>query len=150
MGNVLRGDDGFGVAVVEALELEQLPHGVQLMDAGIGGIHLVHELMDPFDLLVVIDAIDIGRAPGSVVTIRPDVRDVSTMSVLERRDELADMHYATPARAFMLALAMDVLPERHWLVGCQLGGDELGEELSPAVRAAIPAAVREVRRLLVE
>ena len=116
------------------------------MDVGIGGIHMVQELLrEPADHLVVVDAVDLGRPAGTVLVIKPDVQDVSSLSDWERREELADMHYATPERAFMLAQALGVLPEAVWVVGCQPREvDWLGEQLSPEVEAAVPVAAAEI------
>jgi hydrogenase maturation protease len=151
VGNVLRGDDGFGVAVARRLVEGPVPPGVRVLEIGIGGIHLVQELLDPTDALVVVDAVDLGRAPGTVLVVRPEVRDVTAMSLSERHDELADMHYATPERAFMLARGLDVLPPVLWLVGCQpLDAERLGEGLSPQLAGSVEAAVAEVKRLVAE
>lgn len=149
MGNVLRLDDAFGVAVIEHLARSPVPEEVTLMDAGIGGIHLVQELMTPFDMLLLVDAADFGRPPGTLAVIKPDVVDVQAMSLFARNDELADMHYATPDRALMLAKALGVLPEDHWIVGCQpLDAHGLGEGMSTLVDQAVPAAADEVRRIV--
>ncbi len=149
VGNVLRGDDGFGVVVAQRLLARSVPDGVRILDTGIGGIHLVQALFDPVDALIAIDAVDVASPPGTVVVVRPDVRDVAAMSADERRDELADMHYATPERAFMLAAALGVLPETLWVVGCQpLDAQRLGEGLSPALERSVDAAAAEVRRLV--
>lgn len=149
VGNVLRGDDGFGVVVAQDLARLQVPDGVRVVEVGIGGIHLVQALMDPVDALVVIDAVDLGRSPGTILVIRPDVEDVTTMSVSERHDALADMHYATPERAFMLARGLGVLPTSTWLVGCQpFDAERLGEGLSVQMRPAVRAAIAEVRRIV--
>lgn len=152
VGNLLRGDDGFGVLVAEHLAAEELPRGVRVLDIGIGGIHLVQELLTPVDVLVVVDAVELDRPPGTVLVIRPAVTDVTAMPLAQRHDELADMHYATPERAFLLARGLGVLPPVTWLVGCQPGPepDRPGEDLSPAVRAAIIPAAAEVRRLVTE
>lgn len=149
VGNLLRGDDGFGVVVAERLVEHGVPHGVRVLDVGIGGIHLVQELLDPVDALVVVDAVDLGRPPGTLLVIRPDVRDVTALPPARRRDELADMHYATPERAFMLARGLGVLPAATWVVGCQpADAERVGEGLSPVVAAAVDAAGAEVRRLV--
>lgn len=143
VGNVLRGDDGFGVVAAQRLLGEPLPPEVEVLDVGIGGIHLVQELLDPVDALVILDATELGRPPGAVAVMRPDVREP------RGTDDLADMHYATPERALMLAGALNVLPERVWIVGCQPAeADGLGEGLSPAVASAVEPAVAEVRRLV--
>ncbi len=149
VGNVLRFDDGFGVVVAQRLQERDVPDDVLVMDVGIGGIHLVQELMaDPVDHLVVVDAVDLGREPGTLMVIRPDVRDLAALSHLERRDELADMHYATPERAFMLARGLAVLPESVWVVGCQPRDvDWLGAGLSSEVEAAVEPAIQEIARI---
>lgn len=151
-GNVLRGDDGFGAAVAHALGATALPEGVAVLEVGIGGIHLVQELLDPpVDVLLVVDAVDLGRHPGTVVVQRPDVLDVHALATDVRRDLLADMHWATPERTFLLAKGLGVLPETTLVVGCQ-GGDveRYGEGLSAAVAAAVPVATAEIHRLLSE
>jgi hydrogenase maturation protease len=150
-GNVLRADDGVGPAVARALLAEPLPEGVQVLEVGIGGIHLVQELLAGVDVLLVVDAVDLGRPAGTVVVQRPDVLDVSTLSVDRRRDELADMHLATPARALMVALGLGILPRVTLVVGVQTTDtDEPRHGLSPTTSAAVPVAVREVRRLLAQ
>jgi hydrogenase maturation protease len=149
-GNVLRGDDGFGTAVSTALLSAPLPAGVAVMDVGIGGIHLVQELMrGRVDLLVVVDAVDLGHEPGTVVVQRPDVTDVTVLPEHQRRDELADMHLATPARALMLARGLGVLPATTLLVGVQTTDTERVEQgLSTATAAAVRTAAEEVRRIV--
>jgi len=148
-GNVLRADDGVGPYVAQALLAEPLPDGVHVLEVGIGGIHLVQELMGGVDVLLVVDAVDLGRPAGSVVVQRPDVLDVSTLSAERRRDELADMHLATPARALMVALGLGVLPATTLVVGVQTTDtEELRYGLSDATRRAVPVVVEEVRRLL--
>ncbi len=151
-GNVLRADDGVGPAVAQALIADDLPAGVRVLEVGIGGIHLVQELLaGAVDLLLIVDAVDLGRPEGTVVVQRPEVLDVRTLSVERRRDELADMHLATPARALMVALGLGVLPATTLVVGVQTTDtQEPRHGLSAAARRAVPVAVDEVRRLLAE
>ncbi|MBA2318586.1 MAG: hydrogenase maturation protease [Euzebyales bacterium] len=149
-GNVLRADDGFGIAVVHKLHAAGVPAGVEVLDVNIGGIHLVQALLaEPADGLVVVDALDLGRAPGTVVVLEPDVLDVTALGVLERRDHLADMHYANPERALMLVAAMGVLPARTIMVGCQPeDADAVGQGLSDAVTRGVARALVEVRAVV--
>ena len=151
VGNVLHGDDGFGVEVVKRLSERRLPSGVDVAETGIGGIHLVHELMAGYDALVVVDAVDRDRPPGTVMVIDAEVIDVSELPVDERHDLLADMHLATPERALMVARAAGVLPERTIIVGCQPAEvDTLGIGLTAAVNDAVARAVAEVERCVRE
>ncbi|HEV3402290.1 MAG TPA: hydrogenase maturation protease [Acidimicrobiales bacterium] len=147
VGNTLRADDGFGVEVAHKLEARQLPAGVSVVETGIGGIALVQELQSGYDALVVIDCVDLGRPPGNVMLIEPEVVDVNALSWSERHDLLADMHLATPERAMMLARALGVLPANVLMVGCQpVDPDAVGQGLSAPVAAAVDVAVAEIVR----
>ena len=140
-GNELRGDDGFGVAVIRRLEeVGPLGDGVCLMAVGTGGIRLAQELLTPCDRLIVVDAMTRGGEPGAVYVLEVEgVEDVAAV----------DLHLAVPARALAVAKALGVLPPRVFMVGCEPGEvDELTMDLSPPVRAAVDAAVRRIRHLV--
>ena len=150
-GNVLRGDDGFGIAVAHHLLERRVPDDVRVIEVGIGGIHLVQQLFDPIDALIVVDAVDVGRPPGTVVVLDPDIEDVRALGVNERRDALADMHLATPERALALARGLEVLPPVTLIVGCQHADAQgYSEGLTPAVQHGVEPAAAEVRRLVTE
>ncbi len=122
-----------------------------MAETGIGGIHLVHELMAGYDALIVVDTVDRGRPPGTVMVIEAEVIDVEPMPVEQRHDLLADMHLATPERALMVARAVGVLPERTIIVGCQpVEIETLGIGLTHQVTSAVDAAVAEIHRCLDE
>jgi hydrogenase maturation protease len=146
VGNVLRGDDGFGVRVAQALAGDpRLPAHVRVIETGIGGMSLVQELMAGPDALVLIDAVERGGAPGQIFVLEPELPDLSHLSPHERRDWFADTHYATPLRALALAAAVAGLPPVVRIVGCQPSRtDEFGVGLSPPVEAAIPTAIERV------
>src|SRR5947209_5424609 len=104
VGNVLRGDDGYGIAVAQRLaQRTNLPPTVKVVEVGIGGISLVQELMDGYDVLLILDAVDRGGAPGTIYLLEPEVPDLSHWPFEQRHDFLADMHMTTPARALILA-----------------------------------------------
>lgn len=149
VGNVLRTDDAFGVEVARRLSGMALPEGVHVVETGIAGIALVQELQEGWDAVVVVDTVDRGREPGTVMLIEPDVIDVHALSLDERHDLLADMHLATPGRALMLARALGVLPPKVILLGCQpLDPDGVGQGMSAPVAAAVEVAVTELLRHL--
>jgi hydrogenase maturation protease len=137
VGNVLRGDDGFGRAVAERLVL---PGGAQVVETGIGGIALLQELLAGCDGLVLVDAVDRGAAPGTVFHITPEVGDA---------EHVADVHLANPERVLTMAKSMGALPGRVAIVGCQPAEvDELGEGLSPEVERAVGVAAQRVEQLV--
>lgn len=150
-GNVLRGDDGVGIALAEQLRAENPPPGVEVVEVGIGGLHLVHELMTPADGLIVADAVDLGRPPGTVIVMHPEVPDATTWSAAEQQDRLVDAHYATPERALLLARGLGLLPERTTLVGIQADGTGYwGEELSATAAGALSGASAQIRGIVRE
>ena len=141
-GNVLRGDDGFGVEVLRRLgERSVASDTVELLDVGTGGIRLAQELMaSAFDRLIIIDATTRGGAPGTVYTLAVDE---------VRPTRVIDMHTTVPSRALEVAQALGPLPPQIYLVGCEPASvDEFTMELSPLVASAVDRAVREVEALL--
>ena len=134
VGNVLRRDDGFGYAV--AARLPTLPAGVEVLEAGIGGVALLQELLRGCDGLVVVDTVARDAAPGTVFEIEPAIGAPSGVP---------DMHLANPDQVLAMAARMDCLPPRVLLVGCQpLDADGLGEGLTPPVARAVDVAVARV------
>lgn len=141
----MRADDQFGVAVARRLEEMELPEGVTVVETGIAGIALLSEIQAGWDVLVVVDAVDHQRPHGTVMLIEPEIVDVHELTWAQRGDLLADMHLATPDRVLMLAKALEVLPPKVLMVGCQIEDpDAVGEEMTPPVAAAVDVAIKEV------
>lgn len=135
VGNILRGDDGFGPAVTELLD--DMPQGVDVIETGIGGIALLQELMAGCAGLILIDAVDQGEAPGTVILMRPDVPEAV---------HVPDIHLANPDRVLSMAKTIGCLPERVLIVGCQVSSvDTLGEGLSPDVQRSLAIAVKKIK-----
>ncbi len=146
VGNVLRHDDGFGVAVARVLEAEPLPDGVDLIETGIGGMSVVQQLMDGYDALIVVDAVDRGVAPGTIWVLEPEVPAPESIDRDEWRALFQNLHLAEPHRIFLMAKSLGALPPVIRLVGCQPGDvDTMDERLSPAVEAAVSIAADRVR-----
>jgi hydrogenase maturation protease len=150
VGNVLRRDDGFGVAVADYLSRDgTLPPGVDVIETGTGGIGIVHQLMEGYESLVVVDTVDRGATPGAVFVLEPEVPEPTTFDVDAWRERFSNLHLTEPSRVFLLAKAVGVLPRRVRIVGCQpLDCDDLGEGLTPQVAAAVEVAVAKVRELI--
>jgi hydrogenase maturation protease len=150
VGNTLRGDDGFGVAVAAELH-GVLPEGTDLIETGIGGLGIVHQLMEGYGGLIVVDAVERAARPGTVFVLVPQVPDVATPTFDQWRAQLADFHLAEPSRVLRLARAAGVLPEHVLVVGCQPERcEDFEEALSRHVAAAVPIAARRVRELVAE
>jgi len=167
VGNVLRSDDGFGVEVANRLMAadsaaasagspsaeKAMGSGdqVNVVEAGIAGIQLVQELQDGYDAIIVIDTVDRGRPPGTVMVIDYEVLDVHELDHNAKYDLLADMHLATPERSLMVARALGVLPPIVRMVGVQpVDVESPAIGLSEVVTGAIEPAMGEIRRCIAD
>ncbi len=150
VGNVLNADDGFGVAVANHLmKHEKLPASTKVIETGIGGMSLIQELMDGYNLLILLDAFKRDGAPGQLYLLEPDLPDLSSLSLSERRDYFADTHYATPIRALSLLEHISKMPDIVRIVGCEPKTlQELQIGLSPEVENAVEPATRLINEVI--
>lgn len=141
VGNIFCTDDGFGSAVAQRLAGSTFPNGVELVDFGIRGVHLAYQLLDGYDALVLIDAAPHGQSPGTVSLLQVDqVRPVAGAVV--------DGHGMEPAAVLGLLESLGGRVGRVLIVGCEPESVAEGIGLTDAVAAAVPAAVRLVRRIV--
>ncbi|MGH9081715.1 MAG: hydrogenase maturation protease, partial [Acidimicrobiales bacterium] len=115
IGNIFLSDDGFGVEVVNRLSEEPLPPGVRVTDVGIRGLHLAYELLDGYDAVILVDAVPMGEAPGTVAVIEPD--DLMTMPGDEA--PVVDAHSMSPEAVLGTLTRLGGSVERLRVVGCQ-------------------------------
>lgn len=145
VGNVLHGDDGFGVELAWRLAKQDFPPGVKVMETGIGGMSIVQELMDGYDAVLLLDAYQSGGRPGEVRLLQPLLPDLTGLDIHALRDYFADTHYATPIRALALLEHLGHLPQRIAVIGCEpTTVDRLELGLSVAVTLALDEAERLV------
>jgi hydrogenase maturation protease len=142
IGNVFRSDDGFGPEVAHRLAGLPWPGGVRVVDYGIRGLHLAYDLLDPWDALVLVDALPDRGEPGGLVVLEVHDEDVGVGGQV-------DAHGMDPATVLATLAALGGrLPPRTVLVGCQVAETGDGMGLTPAVDAAVDAAVRTVRTVV--
>ena len=108
MGNVLHGDDGFGAAVAEVLEGRELRPAVEVTEVGISGVSMAQDLMDGYEAMVLVDAMERGEEPGTVYVERAEVPDIEEYSRRETRSFAAGMHQTDPSKVLVLEEALDV------------------------------------------
>ena len=147
VGNVLYGDDGFGVELAWRLAKRELPSGVKVIETGIGGMSIVQELMLGYDAVLLLDAHRSGGAPGTVRLLEPTLPDLSALDAHQRRDYFADTHYATPMRALSLLEHLGHLPRRIAVIGCE---PSLQEGLQIGLSTSVSAALVRAEALAVE
>jgi hydrogenase maturation protease len=145
IGNIFLGDDGFGVEVARRLSERSLPAGVTVKDFGIRGFDLTYALLDPYDLVVLVDACPRGDAPGTVYLIEPDRAEPDS------GEAALEMHGLNPMNALRLVRSMGGEASRIVVVGCEpeeLGGHDGKLGLSAPVQAAVGEAVRLIEGLI--
>ncbi|WP_372808434.1 hydrogenase maturation protease [Pontiella sp.] len=139
IGNLLMSDDGVGVHVVQALQERNLEN-VELIDAGTAVLHTA-DCLRGVDLVVVVDALQAGREPGTVYLM-------SGSDAVEN-DYGLSVH-SLGLKTALNFLAPGELPAEWTVVGVEPETVEQGMGLSEAVRAAVPGAVRTVENLIEE
>ncbi len=146
VGNELRQDDAFGVLLAEKLQKEAMfPPSVTVMEIGSGGIHLVQQLFDKYDVLILLDIVKWGGAAGTIHFKEVEVKDIKMLPQDEQNEFLADMHYINPLKALMMAQAINVLPKKVLFLGCESDQhEEIGIGLSEAVEQTIPIAFKKI------
>lgn len=137
LGNPLMGDDGFGIAVLERLRARYvLPAGVELVDGGTWGLNLLPVIEDA-QVVILIDAIDAGLAPGTPVRIeRARLPRYLATKISPHQVDLRDV--------LGLAELRGTLPDDTVAVGLQPQSIALGDGLSPVVARALDAMTATV------
>jgi hydrogenase maturation protease len=142
IGNVFHTDDGFGCEVARRLAGTPWPADVRVVDYGIRGLHLAYDLLEPWDVLVIVDALPDRGAAGSVTVLEVGAGDLGQGTGF-------DAHGMDPATVLAsLAALGGRLPPRTVVVGCQVAGTDEGMGLTGAVEAAVDPAVESVRALV--
>jgi hydrogenase maturation protease len=141
LGNVLLTDDGAGVAALHLLARDpRLDPMVRLIDGGTLGLALL-DYFEPDGLLVLIDAVRGGAAPGTVMVLEGD-------DVARAAETRLSVHQVGVADLLQAAEHTGRTPRRIILVGVEPASLELGVERTPAVQAALPAMVDQVLAVL--
>jgi len=147
IGNIFLGDDGFGTEVARQLAGRPLPPDVILKDFGIRGLDLTYALLEPYDLVILVDAYARGGEPGSIYLLEPDPGQGDSPAQLET-------HGMNPVNVLRMVKSMGGPSNRVLLVGCEpldLGSDEEGKlGLSEPVAAAVGEAVKMIEKLCEE
>jgi hydrogenase maturation protease len=128
-----------GVHAVRELERRPVPPGVNLLDGGTGGFHLLSYLQE-YPTILLIDATMDGSPPGTVRVLRPKFASDFPRALSAHDIGLRDLIEST--------ILTGNLPDIH-LVTVSIGSlNDMTTELTPAVSAAIPSVVDSVNRIL--
>ena len=137
VGNPWRGDDAAGLAVARRLA-GTLPPGIELAERE-GEPTALIDAWDGARALWLVDAVSSGGEPGTVH--RLDASEEALPTALFR----GSTHHVGLGEAVELARALGRLPERTVVYGVEGGSFEIGDELTPAVAAAVARVADAVR-----
>ena len=134
IGNTILTDEAAGVRAVELLEQRyQIPDDVLVIDGGTSGMEMIEDLSD-LDVLIVIDVVKTGAAPGTVVKIAGD-----EIPVFFRR-KLSPHQIALPDVLASLEL-LDSMPKEIVVLGVEPISLELGMEMTATIAEQVPVLV---------
>jgi hydrogenase maturation protease len=138
VGNILLGDDGFGVHLINSLADTPFPPNVQILEAGTVSHQLI-PLFRELDNLIVIDAVQAGDTPGSIFRFSPE--DMQFPS-----EQMVSLHQISLIDVLRMAELTGSKPETV-IIGVQPKDvSSWSLELSDEVRAVMP----KVKQLIME
>lgn len=145
VGNVLHGDDAFGVVVAERLLQQPMPPFVTVANFGIRCVDLAFAIADGYDAVILVDATTRGRAPGSVYLLTPN------LDAVEAGQSVCAGHSMNPEAVLSMLEALGGFDGDLFVVGCEPAtlhsiNGRIG--LSPAVEAALPTAIEMVEEVI--
>ena len=145
VGNIFLGDDAFGVEVARFLAARRLPEHVSVKDFGIRGFDLAYALLEPWNAVILVDALQRGGTPGTLYVIEPGLAGVGDTASPEMA---LNPHGMDPVRVLAHAASLGTISARVLIVGCEPHdfGDEMEGRmgLSPPVQAAVEEAAEMV------
>ncbi|MBN2717010.1 MAG: hydrogenase maturation protease [Deltaproteobacteria bacterium] len=143
IGNALVADDAFGPKVYEHFSAQSLPPNISFRMLGVGGLDLLSEF-EAEDLVVVVDAVNTGKPPGTLCVLPwQEIERVAGSPVTSHDiglDEVIKIGQLTQP---------EQMPKNVIFLGVE-GKDfkSVGAPLSPAVESAFTPAIDELKRLL--
>ncbi len=124
------GDEGVGIHATQHLRTLALPSNVDVIDAGVPSLALLH-MLEGRRLVIVVDCADFGGAPGEIKAFTLD--EIKR----PRAEPQASLHAADLLTTLDIATQTGLPIPPLWIVGIQPARIEMTMELSAEARAAI-------------
>ena len=136
LGNILLGDEGVGVRVIEQLFSHPLPDEIEVIDGGTAGYELIN-FFEGKEKVIIVDAVKTDDTPGSVYKM-----DLSI--VQEDETVQLSLHQIGLKNVFKMASMMDLNPEVTLIGIVPKDYQDYNIGLSEEVEKAIPLAIETV------
>ncbi len=129
LGNLVHSDDGVGIHAIQRLQRdEKVPPEVVLMDGGTQGLSLLPHISG-FERLLVIDAVDVGQPPGTLIRLEGDA--------IEKLPGKPSVHQLGFADLMIALKLLGDSPEEVIVIGVQPQSTEWSVELTTPVRESL-------------
>jgi hydrogenase maturation protease len=136
IGNTLRGDDGIGSVVIEALQKENLPESIQLFDIGSDAFSIIDHFENEQPVLV-IDCAQMGKEPGEVIKF--DVKD-ENLPILDKAISIHGFGFSD-----VYKMAKNLYENiQCTIIGVQPKSLEFNTGLSEEIKNKIPSIIKMV------
>lgn len=141
LGNQLKGDDGIGILLVREIEKKELASNIEVFDAGIRGLRLLHLLKD-LEKALIVDAVRFGGEPGDSVFFSPDE--------VESLNEFQSTHDMDFLEVLELSKTLEEEPDGIVIMGVEPKDTSFGESISPELKHRLPQLVEDLSKKAVE
>ena len=141
IGNILNTDEGVGVFAARALrDKYPNPGHFAIEDGGTLGLNLL-PMVDDATHLLILDAVDAGKSPGTVIEMQGD--DIPLFGGARLSE-----HQITFQEVLGLAMLRNRLPAKLHLIGVQPVDLSVGVGLSDVVSEVLPDVIRRAEIVL--
>ena len=134
IGNLLLCDEGVGVHVARALQQEQLPENIVVLDVGTAFLDALPEI-ELADRIIIVDAMKADHAPGTIYRVPFDD--------CVKPEVLASLHGFDLSRVISLT-GRTSFPEVI-VIGVEPARIDWGIELSPEIQEMIPSLIEALK-----
>lgn len=135
-GNLLKGDDGAGIHLIQKLASYQLPEQVELIDGGVNSFAALAQLQTAKQGIL-IDAMMGGGEPGDIYRLTVDCLDI------HQSNKVISVHDFTLSDSLRQAKLIGELPPLV-IYGIEPAATDLGIELSPQVNLAVNKLIARI------
>jgi hydrogenase maturation protease len=139
VGNIIMGDEGFGVHVARKLKDAGLGHDVKVEEGGVGGFNLLG-VLEGVGQVIVVDIMNTDIPPGEVLFFKPG------SDFVEPGKRIISFHQVGVLELVQMWGLLGYEAEVFFLV-TRPQRLEWSTELSPAVERAVAKAVNLIKQL---
>jgi len=136
LGNILRGDDGIGPAVIEELRTVKFTFPIELIDAGGDAFNILDQMISK-QPLILIDCARMGEKPGEIVTFKLDQVN------LKWAEQIVLLHGFGLSEIYQMAQHLGADAECT-IIAVEPKSIEFNTGLSQEIRMSIPRIIQTV------